>query len=133
MTAPPRASTFVIRALRTFEWVVVAAPAYLEAHGMPESPVDLEEHLLIVSTRLAGTVTEFDSEHGRQAVRVSGRFRTNSDEAACDAALSSAGIGILPSWLVEPHIRLGRLQPLLADYYLPPIPVSLAYPQTRFL
>ena len=55
--------------------VVTAAPRYLNLHGIPETPVDLERHLVIVSTQLADSVTEFDSEHGRQAVRINGRFQ----------------------------------------------------------
>ncbi len=129
----PRGGAVVSRVLRTFEWVVAAAPSYLEAHGVPETPVDLESRLLVVSTRLGDRVIEFDSEYGRQAVRVDGRFMTNSEEAAQDAARAGTGIAILPSWLAQPDIQAGRLVALLGDYYLAPIPVSLIYPQTRFL
>lgn len=129
----PKGGALMSRVLRTFEWVVTAAPDYLETHGTPETPVDLERHLVIVSTQLAESVTEFDSEHGRQAVRIKGRFRTNSDEAAHDAAVAGTGIAILPSWLANPDVEAGRLTALLGDYYLPPISVSLIYPQTRFL
>jgi DNA-binding transcriptional LysR family regulator len=37
------------------------------------------------------------------------------------------------SYQVEPLVRTGALQPVLADFELPSLPVSLVYPQARLV
>ncbi|WP_168073823.1 LysR family transcriptional regulator [Caulobacter sp. SSI4214] len=129
----PQESSLVGRAVRTFAWQVVASPAYLAAAPAPEAPIDLDHHTLLLPSRLADAPLEFDSEHGRQAVRAHGRLRSNSDEAVFDAALAGDGVAIAPSWLTAKALATGALVALMPDYYLPPISVRLVYPQTRFL
>ncbi|WP_458733129.1 LysR family transcriptional regulator [Sphingobium xenophagum] len=132
-TAAPTEGSLITRTLRVFEWAVVASPAYLAAHGAPESAIDLEAHEIVRSTRNASGRLEFDSENGRQVVQLSGRLCTNSDEAAYQAAVAGDGIAIVPSWLIDDDVRDKKIRRLLPDYYLPPITVTVIYPQTRFL
>lgn len=49
------------------------------------------------------------------------------------AEFAAAGHGVaqLPDFLVQPYIDRGELVTILADYQLPPIPVSLVYPANR--
>jgi DNA-binding transcriptional LysR family regulator len=132
-TTAPTEGSLITRTIRVFEWSVVASPAYLAAHGTPESAIDLEDHEIVRATRMANSRLEFDSENGRQVVQLTGRLCTNSDEAAYQAAAAGDGIAIIPSWLIEEDVRDGKMVRLLKDYYLPPIPVTVIYPQTRFL
>lgn len=133
VTTPPTEGSLITRSLRVFEWAVVASPAYLARCPAPEEAIDLETHEIIRSTRYTASRLDFDSDNGRQAIRLNGRLCTNSDEAAYQAALLGEGIAIIPGWLVGGDVAAGRIVTLLADYHLPPIPVSFVYPQTRFL
>lgn len=132
-TTTPTEGSLITRTIRVFEWAVVASPVYLAARGTPESAIDLETHEIVRSTRHASGRLEFDSENGRQVVQLAGRLCTNSDEAAYEAAIAGSGIAIVPAWLIEADVRNKKVRRLLEDYYLPPITVSVIYPQTRFL
>jgi DNA-binding transcriptional LysR family regulator len=133
VTSNPSEGSMIMRTLRVFEWVVVASPDYLATHSRPDEAIDLEKHDVICSMRLGDGSLNFESENGRQAIRISGRLSTNSDEAAYQLALKGVGIAIVPGWLARPDVASGRIIPLLPDYYLPTIPVNCIYPQTRFL
>jgi DNA-binding transcriptional LysR family regulator len=133
VTSTPAEGSMMTRTLRVFEWAVVASPDYLSTHPKPEEAIDLERHDVIRTNRFDNSPVDFESENGRQAIRISGRLSTNSDEAAYQLALAGAGIAIVPSWLAEADTAAGRIVPLLPDHYLPPIPISYIYPQTRFL
>ncbi len=133
VTASPSEGSMITRTLRVFEWVVVASPAYLANHPRPEEAIDLEKHDVIRSNGADDTPLNFESENGRQAIRVCGRISTNSDSAAYDLACNGSGIAIVPGWLAQSDIATGRMVSLLPDHYLPAIPVSYIYPQTRFL
>lgn len=127
---PPMPS-LVTRSLRVFERMVVAAPAYLDRRGVPQRPGDLAEHDVVVATGGPARLV-FDSEDGREVIEPPARLRTNSDIAALDTARAGAAIAIVPSWLLGGDTA-DAVTPLLRDYSLPAIPVSVTYPQTRFL
>lgn len=133
VTSPPTEASLVTRTIRVVEWRVVASSAYLATHGTPDSPIDLEQHEIIRSSPMNNGHLEFDSENGRQVVELNGRFFTNSDAAAYEAALAGEGIAIVPAWLADADILQGKMMALLPDYYLPTISVIVIYPQTRFL
>lgn len=132
-TAAPKEGTLIRRALKVFQWVLVASPKYLAGHKAPRTPVDLEDHDMILSTRFADGLLEFDSEDGRQAVPVRRRLLVNCEESVYEAALSGQGIAVVPSWLATSDLTRKAVVRLLPDYVLPPISVSLVYPQTQFL
>ena len=123
----------VVRTLRVYERVVVAAPAYLEAHGLPEAPLDLEDHEVVAPGDWPDGRMKFDSENGPQTVTLTGRFRSNSEALAYEEAVAGRAAAVVPGWLAQSDLRSGRVVQLVPDYYLPPVPLRIAYPQTRLL
>lgn len=113
--------------------IVVAAPGYWQAYGIPTMPAALAEHHSLI---FAGTIT-LDrvtmQRDGKLAdVELHGRFRTNSSEAIEEAALQGHGVLVGPTWLTRRHIASGRLTQVLDDWrVVPPLAISLAYPETR--
>lgn len=127
-------STLMARPLGVIDQFVVASPAYLTKHGTPELPGDLASHSCIqYSGGTRWTRWEFDSESGRHAVEVSGPVRVNDPEAMIQLVLAHQGIAMLPDWVIADEITTGKLRWLLQDFYPTPQPVSIVYPQTRFL
>jgi DNA-binding transcriptional LysR family regulator len=132
VTDAPTEGPLITRTIRRFEWLVVASPGYLARYGTPETAIDLERHEVACTSWMLETPMAFDSENGRQAIRVGGRFRTDSDDAAYHAALSGRCIAVVPAWLAADGCENGNVAVLLRDYFLPSIAVSIIYPQSRY-
>jgi DNA-binding transcriptional LysR family regulator len=124
----------IARSLGILEHRLFASPQYLAGAGALESPTDLAQHRCIVYRHISRwNRWEFESEHGRHSIEVTGTVRVDDAEAIRDAALAGLGVAQLPDWLLGSAVEDGRLTPLLSDYYLIPQPVRFIYPQTRFL
>ncbi|MCG2584822.1 LysR family transcriptional regulator [Massilia sp. TS11] len=112
---PLRDSAMVARVLAKNRLLLVAAPAYLAAHGTPATPHDLLGHQCLVldsahpwPMRLRdGSVVKLD---------VGGRFRSDNGEALRDAAVAGLGIALQSSWAVYQQVRGGSLVQVLADW-----------------
>jgi DNA-binding transcriptional LysR family regulator len=127
-------SSLVIRRSWTAERVVVAAPSYVERHGTPSVPADLERHTCIVHDVGADSdVWTFVMPEGPQKVRVSGGFLANDSRAVRQAAEIGYGIGLLPLLEVLDDLRSGELVCLLSGFPAPGIPACLVYPSRRHL
>lgn len=129
---PP--STLMARPIGIVDQVLVATPEYLASARLPEAPSDLADHACILygkGTRWSRW--EFESESGRHVVEVDGAVRVNDHQAMFELACAHQGIALVPDWVVGDAIRTGRVTALLPDFYPIPLPVSIVYPQTRFL
>lgn len=99
--------------------VVVASPAYLQRHGAPDSPDDLQRHECLLIENCAGASRSWHFVHGNRTLRafdINGRIRTNNSEALVAAALSGAGLAHVPTWLVHEQVADGQLIPLLQSF-----------------
>ncbi len=114
--------------------IVVGAPSYLAAHGVPGNPHDLTRHRCI-NMRLptAGTnyAWEFERDGRALNVRVDGPLVLN-DIALCQrAAEQGLGLAILMEDMAQHAIAEGRLVPVLGEWS-PPFPgYHLYYPDRR--
>jgi DNA-binding transcriptional LysR family regulator len=59
------------------------------------------------------------------------RLRSDSSEAVLAALVESAGIGLVPLWLVQDAIKQGKLWRLLPQWTGGVLPIHLAYPESR--
>ena len=111
--------------------VMVAAPAYIAAHGLPQRPDDLSGHNCL-SYSLLATGTKC-SLTGHVPVDIRGNFRADSPDALRAAALAGSGIAVNARWLFEQDLAEGRLIEVLPDF--PPIdmPIHLTMPPGRYL
>ncbi|ANK73269.1 MULTISPECIES: LysR family transcriptional regulator [Ensifer] len=128
-------STLVTRRLAPNRRVICAAPAYLERHGAPQTPDDLQRHVcLAITARGRLNVWEFQDGDGRRAIRVCGSVEANSTEALRRLALAGIGIVRLSELLVGGDIKAGLLVPLLTgSNYAEAEPITVVYPHRRFL
>lgn len=114
---------------------LVASPAYLRAHGCPETPRDLLRHECLVHGEIdASVMWRFGRERGAEIpVPVSGRAAANSSEAVLVMARSGLGLALLAEWLVAEDVRKKRLVPLLERFPAPPAPIHVLTPPSRFV
>ncbi|MEM6293087.1 MAG: LysR family transcriptional regulator [Myxococcota bacterium] len=128
------AASFVARKAGRLERVVVAAPTYLERHGVPLSPEDLANHNCLSLAINAGAANRWPFVHAGKTshVDVTGRFETDSAEGVYEAAVAGVGITRLSRLAVRDDLAAGRLVPLLERYADPEgTPIHVVYPSAR--
>jgi DNA-binding transcriptional LysR family regulator len=121
-----------VRLIRPFKVILVAAPEYLDAKGVPQSIGDLHRHNCI-GLRLVGSGGIFDWElrDGKKtiAVKTSGTVLVSDPTHALDLALADVGIAYALEPLARQHIREGRLRWLLPRSAVEHDGLFLYYPQ----
>lgn len=99
--------------------LAVAAPAYLDHHGVPLHPRDLRDHLCI-GFRWPGHGALYNWEFCEDgvwfSVPVSGPLTFNDQRVGLDAAIAGAGVTFWLESEVQPHIDSGQLTALLTAY-----------------
>ncbi len=129
MTTPTQ-SDLVQRRLMTLKYHVFAAPAYLQKHGMPRTPADLDQHRLIVfgeDARPPVPNLNWLLEAGnRDGNKRRAFLRVNSTYAILRAVQSGIGIGALPHYL---NYEAGNLVEILPELRGPDLDVYFVYPE----
>lgn len=112
--------------------MVVAAPAYLDRHGRPETPADLLHHRCIgwrPRPRVAPYRWEFEKDGKAFDIAVEPQITSNDLRFLLRTALAGGGITFATADTFRPHVESGELVSLLEDY-LPPFPgFYLYFPQ----
>ena len=131
-------SSLVAREVGSTRIVVCAAPAYLEARGMPTDLSALSGHDCITWTGLGQsrvwTMTQHkDGAFVEQRVPVHARVSTTTPESAVQAAIAGLGLVQATSYQVAPHVASGKLVPVLVSNQGAPLPVSLVHPGKRLI
>lgn len=116
---PP--DTHVAWALCATGSVLVATRAYLRRQGEPRTPSDLQAHNCLHYPRAqeipAWTFEPRDPQGGeRVTVPVTGNFAANNSEALREAALTGAGIALMPDFSAQAALCQGKLVQVLPDW-----------------
>lgn len=108
--------------------VICAAPAYLELHGVPRAPVELQSHVIVSASAVTPTPEWRFAENGEPCiVKLQPRMTTTSNDSALAAALAGFGVTRLLSYQVAEFVKDGRLRPLLSEFELPSMPVHVVH------
>ena len=117
---PP--DTHVAWALCDTESVLVATRAYLRKQGEPQTPADLQSHNCLHYPRSHDTPAwAFEPRQPsgvgeRTTVPVTGNFAANNSEALREAALTGAGIALMPDFSAQAALRQGKLVRVLPGW-----------------
>lgn len=111
-------SRLVARKLGQSPVVVVAAPSYLERHGTPLTPADLDTHnrMGFGFVRHIDGWPFLDAQGNAVMIPITGNTQVSDGEAMRLMTLAGAGISRLARWHVAADIAAGRLVPLLEDF-----------------
>jgi len=120
-------SSLKLHSLGMSRRVLVASRAYLERHGRPETTAALAEHEGIRMSNIAGSeALALEGPDGKlHRVPVGGRLRIDHGLAAREAFLAGRGIGPAHIWLVDDLLAEGRLETVLPDHVLAPVPLNM--------
>ncbi|CAB3763658.1 LysR family transcriptional regulator [Burkholderia sp. MSh2] len=110
---------------------LVASPAYLDRHGRPTHPGELDQHVCLTYTNIPTPdywrfrhVTSND-EFG---VPVRGRIRTNNADVIAPALVAGHGLALQPTFLVWDALQRGELEEVMHDWKIADINVNLVTP-----
>lgn len=112
-------STLSARRLGSSRIRVLAAPAYLERHGVPAEVADLAGHRLLGFSAPASLNTWPLRHAGGEGFTVEAAVTASSGETVRHLALAGAGIASLSDFLTRDDIAAGRLVPVLPEAALP--------------
>lgn len=111
--------------------LLCASPRYLEIHGEPRAPGDLQRHRCIVvrENDVAYGTWRLESGARAETVKVRGPVSSNDGQSALEWALDGHGIVMRSEWETAAHLRAGRLQEVLTDWRTPPADIYALYPE----
>lgn len=124
----------VARPMGSVQFIVVASPDYLRAHGTPLQPDDLLRHRAVVYGRAdeePGNRWEFEMGNERCIIAVPVRLMVRDGVGAVEAAVRGIGIARLYSLGVATPLVEGRLVPLLSSWTSARQPVHALYPRRK--
>ncbi|KJF70660.1 LysR family transcriptional regulator [Agrobacterium arsenijevicii] len=129
-----RSSGLVARRLGTIKRVVVASPAYLQAHGTPQTPEDLVHHRQV---RFSWATTDDNmpliGPTGPLLVPVRTRFLANNTFVLTKALVAGRGLGGAQLPQIKTEIAAGALVHIMPDYQYTPLEVHVVYPTSQFV
>lgn len=110
-------SALTARRLGASGRTIVAAPAYLDRCGVPETPEDLFRHTIIgFNFRRARKGWPFRRDGEEFELALPGRIEANNGDTVRDLVLNGAGVARLGTFHVAQDIAEGRLRPVLEAY-----------------
>ncbi|MGR2739978.1 LysR family transcriptional regulator [Billgrantia sp. Q4P2] len=127
-------SGLIARKVGEVRQVVCASRAYLDEHGRPSTPSDLEGASCITFDQLLATQAwRFEAEGKSLRIPVHARLTVNTAEAALDAAEAGLGFTRVLSYQAAPRIQAGRLETVLQAWEPTPWPIHLVYERRPLL
>lgn len=131
------AESLVARRIANLELVTVASRGYVERHGMPAHPQEIEErHTMIafVSPRTGQLFPEIFEKGGeRVEFMAKRRVTVNEGNALLAAVLAGLGISQTARFAAARHIASGELVEVLPEWKHPVVPLHVVYPPNRHL
>lgn len=129
-------STLVARRVGTMQFMLVATPEYLDTHGRPASPDDLQRHhgVHFFSSKTGKVHPFLLAQDGvTQEVTTIRQLAINNGDAMVSACLTGLGICQLPTFMVQGFLASGEIESVLAGYVTEDLPMHALYPQNRHL
>lgn len=125
-------SAMIARQVGTYRLVLCATPAFIAAHGMPESPAGLATARCLINLNMSPRNRwPFLKDGKREVAEVTGGLQIDNGEALRAALLADAGIAYMPMELVQADLKAGRLVRLLPDWQTLTLPIQLVHPSRR--
>jgi DNA-binding transcriptional LysR family regulator len=126
-------SSLIGRKIASVPRVVLGTPEYFDRAGVPKTPGELIEHMVVIYTRDRGGGGSWVFRQGdlEISVTLSGRLRLSSSEGVRAAVLSSLGLAVVSQWLFKPELACGLVRTALTDWTLPEIELWMVFPMGR--
>jgi LysR family transcriptional regulator for bpeEF and oprC len=130
-------TTLIARRICELDYVTCAARSYIEVHGMPTAPSQLERghHVTSYFSSLTGKTFPLYFHRDDEIIEINTRSMAAVNESTAHLSSLLAGLGIGQTFrlVAQPHIDSGRLVPVLEDWTRPKHSLHVMYPPNRHL
>lgn len=127
-------TSLIAKKLTNIRPLVIASPAYLDAHGTPQKPEDLKDHNCVFYANVtAAEQWRFNGPDGAKAVRVGGSVTTNSGVMQLAIARAGLAIAALPEFFLRDALKNGDVVTILDEWDRPESGLYALYPERRLL
>jgi DNA-binding transcriptional LysR family regulator len=127
-------SSLIVRPLARSRLLLCAAPGYLEAHGTPRVPEDLEHHrFLPIIHPLLREELLLRRDGEKRLVHITPVMRSNSNHVLREACAAGAGILLMSTINAWREIVAGRLTTVLEDWKVIDLGLYAVFPHRRHL
>ncbi len=134
ISGPPTDKSTIWRKIRPVPRLLVASPDFLSQHGTPQQPEDLVNlECLSYDDDTKTEVWELARNGQTRTIEARGRFSINNGDFLGQLAAEGEGVALLPRFIVEEHLRTGRLVQVLPGWEPPEIWLTLYYPPYEHL
>jgi DNA-binding transcriptional LysR family regulator len=134
ISGPPTDKSTIWRKIRPVPRLLVASPDFLSQHGTPQQPEDLVNlECLSYDDHSKTEVWELSRNGQTRSIEARGRFSINNGDFLGHLASAGEGVALLPRFIVEDHLRAGRLVEVLPGWSTPEIWLTLYYPPYEHL
>jgi DNA-binding transcriptional LysR family regulator len=125
-------SGLLMRSFSAVPFVICASPQYLETHGRPSHPQELDSHDGLLYTHGgSGSLWTLLADGEPRVFRVRERLRSTSRVQLAHAARAGLGLLLTPRYVVEAALADGSLQQVLDDFMPSAEKVVVVYPESR--
>ncbi|HHJ35797.1 MAG TPA: LysR family transcriptional regulator [Gammaproteobacteria bacterium] len=110
-------SSYIAKRLATMSFYITASPEYLEKHGTPAEPEQINNHNCLLFPRSGyNSNWLFKKQKNTQEISISGKYLITQSSAIKQCTLSGMGLSLLPDWLIQPEIDKGQLVKLFDEF-----------------
>lgn len=98
--------------------ILVASPAYIKAHGSPQSPEALKNHncLVFAYPGLLQNTWRIQKNSLEEAIVIDGTLSSDNGDVLHEWCLAGLGISLRETWDVHEELRSGHLIRVLTDW-----------------
>ncbi|MEO7064438.1 MAG: LysR substrate-binding domain-containing protein [Dokdonella sp.] len=126
-------ATLVLRTFGRSRVLLVASAAFLDLHGRPQQPGDLERLPLLSMLEHDGAqIVELADADGNKAnIEMTARVACGEFAVLHESARRGLGIAMLPEFVCAPAITRGELEVVLPAWSMPQGTMHFVYPSRR--
>ncbi len=114
--------------------IVVATPQYLETHGHPTCPADLQDHNLAHNDHVEpDCILRFDNGNETETVQIKPVVRTNTIHMLYAEVTQHNCIAMMPVFFIERELISGQLVPVLPNLTVSSAAIYAYYRKSAFV
>lgn len=137
-------SGFIAKKLMDIEMGTLASQRYLEQHGRPSHPRELNQHHCLVGSvtkwrfelkvdgQSAGKRGSKDKQQPHADVQIKGQLQCKNGRVLVQGATAGIGIIRVPRIYCAPQLEAGELEEVFEEWVIPSVPFSAIYHRDKY-